>query len=299
MKVLVTGSHGLVGKALVATLIKEGDEVLSLVRRERHFGSPEIEWDPNRGVIDGAHLEGLNAVIHLAGESIAEGRWTEEKKRRIQSSRVEGTELLSQTLAKLAHPPQSFLCASAIGFYGNRGSEVLTEASAPGEEFLSEVCVEWEQATQTAAEKGIRVVNLRFGVILSSKGGALARMITPFKMGVGGRVGTGQQWISWITLDDVVGAIRFALTHNSLKGPVNVVSPNPVTNADFTTELGKALSRPTLFPMPAFGVRLAFGEMGEALLLSSQRVIPESLSNAGFKFAHPNLEDALQWALKN
>jgi uncharacterized protein (TIGR01777 family) len=299
MKILVSGSHGLVGKALVANLIKDGDEVLCLVRRERQFGSPEVDWDPERGIIDAAHLEGLDAVVHLAGESIAEGRWTEEKKRRIRSSRVEGTELLSHTLANLTHPPKSFLCASAIGYYGNRGSELLTEASAPGKEFLSEVCVEWERATQTAVEKGIRVVNLRFGVILSNKGGALARMITPFRMGVGGHVGSGQQWMSWITLDDVVGAIRFALTNNSLKGPVNVVAPNPVTNADFTSELGKALSRPTLFPMPAFGVRLAFGEMGEALLLSSQRVIPECLSNAGFKFAHPKLEDALHSAIKN
>jgi uncharacterized protein len=299
MKILVSGSHGLVGKAVVARLTNDGHEVLRLVRRERSLGSPEVEWDPNRGVIDATHLEGLNAVIHLAGESIAEGRWTDEKKRRIRASRVEGTELLSQTLANLAHPPQTFLCASAIGYYGNRGDETLTEKSAPGNEFLSDVCIAWEKATQPAAEKGIRVVNLRFGVILSSKGGALARMLTPFRMGVGGRVGDGQQWMSWIGLDDVVSAIRFALTSDSLSGPVNVVAPNPVTNADFTSELGKVLSRPTVFPMPAFGVRLAFGEMGEALLLSSQRVLPESLSNAGFAFAHPQLEGALRAALKD
>jgi uncharacterized protein len=220
-------------------------------------------------------------------------------KRRIRSSRVEGTQLLCGTLTKLAHRPATFLCASAIGYYGNRGSEVLTEESSRGTDFLSDVCVEWEQATQPAAEKGIRVVNLRFGLILSGQGGALARMVTPFRMGVGGRVGSGEQWMSWIALADVVGAIKFALNNNSLKGPVNIVAPNPATNADFTSALGKVLSRPTLFPMPAFGVRLAFGEMGDALLLSSQRVVPESLSKNGFVFSHPQLEEALRSSLKN
>jgi uncharacterized protein len=299
MKVLVSGSHGLVGKALVASLIKDGHEVLYLVRREHQFGSPEIEWHPENGEIDAQHLEGLSAVVHLAGESIAAGRWTDEKKRRIRSSRIAGTQLLANTLINLKHPPQSFLSASAIGYYGNRGDEVLTEASSAGNEFLADVCREWEQATEPAAEKGIQVVNLRFGIILSGRGGALARMVTPFRMGVGGRVGSGEQWMSWIALHDVVSAIKFALTNNSITGPVNIVSPNPVTNADFTSELGKALSRPTIFPMPAFGVRLAFGEMGDALLLSSQRVIPEKLSNAGFVFAHPQLEEALRTALKH
>ncbi|HKZ00614.1 MAG TPA: TIGR01777 family oxidoreductase [Pyrinomonadaceae bacterium] len=297
MKILISGSHGLVGRALASSLTNDGHEVVRLVRRERVFGSPEVEWDPKRAVIDGQHLEGLTAVIHLAGESIAEGRWTAEKKRRIRESRVQGTQLLSEALGKLSHPPRAFICASAIGFYGSRGDEILTETSAPGTDFLAEVCVEWEKAAQPPAGKGIRIVNLRFGIILSVDGGALAKMLTPFRLGVGGRIGSGNQWMSWIALDDVVGAIKFILNNNSVQGPVNIVAPNPVTNAEFTEQLGKALSRPTLLPIPGFGARLAFGEMADALLLSSQRVEPVRLKEAGYQFLESNLSGALRRVL--
>ncbi len=297
MKILVSGSHGLVGKSLVSSFTNDGHEVLKLVRRERKMGSPEIEWDPKRGVIDRKHLEGLDVVVHLAGESIAEGRWNDERKRLIRDSRVQGTRLLSDALGQLSRPPKTFLSASAIGYYGNRGDEILVETSAPGKDFLSGVCVQWEEATRSAAEKGISVVNLRFGVILSADGGALAKMLAPFRMGVGGRIGKGDQWMSWIALDDVVGAINFALTDTSLSGPINFVAPKPVTNAQFTKQLGVALSRPTLFPVPAFAARLAFGEMADALLLSSQRVKPERLQVAGYGFQYPELQNALRHVL--
>ena len=298
MKILISGSHGLVGKALVTSLTNDGHEVIRLVRRERQMGAPEVAWDPKRGVIDGEHLEGLEAVVHLAGESIADGRWSDEKKRRIRESRVQGTQLLIQALTQLNHPPKTFLCASAIGYYGDRADETLNEASSPGKNFLSNVCVEWEGATRPAAEKGIRVVNLRFGIILSADGGALAKMLTPFRMGIGGRIGSGKQWMSWVALDDVVAAIRRALTDASLAGPVNIVAPNPVTNAEFTKRLGQVLARPTLFPVPAFGARLAFGEMADALLLSSQRVDPVRLKQAGYQFLEPELTGALRRSLR-
>src|SRR5947207_643005 len=293
MKILIAGSHGLVGTALIKSLETEGDEFFRLVR---HYPSShsEIEWSPDRYSIALARLEGFDAVINLAGEPIAEGRWTEEKKRRIRESRVKGTKLLGDALANLTQPPKTFICASAIGYYGDRGDEILTETSAPGKDFLAEVCVEWEQATALATEKGIRVVNTRFGVILDANGGALAKMLPPFRMGVGGRIGSGKQWMSWIALDDVVGGVKFALANDSLKGPVNFVAPAPVTNAEFTKTLGKALSRPTLFPIPAFGVRLLFGEMADALLLSSQRVDPEQLTQTGYMFELPQLDGALR-----
>jgi uncharacterized protein (TIGR01777 family) len=295
MKILVSGSHGLVGSALAKTLRAQGDEVLSLVRNTPKSPS-EIAWQPN-GALDPAALDGIDVVVHLAGESIAEGRWNDEKKRRIRESRVKGTTSISEALAKSANPPRTFVCASAIGYYGNCGDELLTEASAHGEDFLSGVCVEWERATDPAAEKGIRVVNARFGVILSTKGGALAKMLPPFRMGVGGRIGDGKQWMSWIALDDVISGLMFVIKNQSLTGPVNFVAPNPVTNLEFTRTLGKVLSRPTIFPIPAFAVRLAFGEMADALLLSSARVEPVELEKAGFGFAHSHLESALQQAL--
>jgi uncharacterized protein (TIGR01777 family) len=298
MKILVSGSHGLVGLALMDSLKGAGHEVFALVRRAPRSDS-EVEWYPERGSLALARLEGMDAVIHLGGESIASGRWTEEKKQRIRDSRVTGTKLLSEALANLSHPPQTFLCASAIGFYGDRGDEILTEESAPGSDFLAGVCVEWEKASKAAAQKGIRVVNLRFGIILSVAGGALAKMLPPFRMGIGGRVGSGKQYMSWIALDDVVGAIKFALTSDALDGPVNVVAPNPVTNAEFTKTLGKAISRPTLFPIPAFGLRLAFGEMADALLLSGQRVEPSRLKEAGHQFHYSDLGGALRQILKN
>ena len=242
MKILVSGSHGLVGKALINSLTTDGHEVLRLVRRARAFGAPEVEWHPNQGQIDAGHLEGFDVVVHLAGENIASGRWTDDKKRAIRESRVKGTSLLSEVMARLSRPPSVFLSASAIGYYGNRGDELLTEQSAPGEDFLSSVCVEWENATKAAVEKGIRTIHTRFGIILDANGGALAQMLTPFRMGIGGRVGSGKQWMSWIALDDVVNGLKFLIADQPINGPVNFVAPNPVTNAEFTKTLGRVLS---------------------------------------------------------
>jgi uncharacterized protein (TIGR01777 family) len=296
MRILLSGAHGLVGTALIKALEPEGHEIFRLVRYAPRDES-EIEWSPDRYSIALARLEGFDAVVHLAGESIAEGRWTDEKKKRIRESRARGTQLLSDALANLTQPPKAFISASAIGYYGNRGDENLTEQSAPGDDFLAEVCVAWEKATSLATEKGIRTLNARFGIILDKEGGALAKMLPPFRMGVGGRIGSGKQWMSWIALDDVVGGIRFALSNDSLKGPVNFVAPNPVTNAEFTKALGHALSRPTIFPIPAFGVRLVFGEMADALLLSSQRVEAQNLIQAGYQFQYSKLPEALQHVL--
>jgi uncharacterized protein (TIGR01777 family) len=297
MKILISGSHGLVGTALIKSWEAAGHEISRLVRHYPNSSS-EIEWSPDRYSIALARIEGFDAVISLAGESIAEGRWTDEKKRRIRESRVKGTKLLGDALANLTNRPKTFICASAIGYYGNRGDEILTEESAPGNDFLAEVCVEWERATALATEKGIRVVNARFGIILDANGGALKKMLPPFRMGVGGRIGNGKQWMSWIALDDVVGALNFVLANDTLRGPVNFVAPNPVTNAEFTKTLGKILSRPTLFPIPAFGVRLIFGEMGEALLLGGQRVVPERLKSTSYQFHYSQLEPALSAILQ-
>ena len=297
MKILISGSSGLVGTALIKSLETEGHEIYRLVRYAPH-SEVEVEWSPDRYSIALARIEGFDAVVNLAGESIAEGRWTEDKKRRIRDSRVKGTKLLGDALANLTKPPRTFVCASAIGYYGNRGDEILTETSAPGNDFLAEVCVEWEQATALATEKGIRVVNARFGVILDAHGGALAKMLPPFRMGIGGKIGNGKQWMSWIALDDVVGALESALANETLSGPVNFVAPNPVTNSEFTKTLGKVLSRPTLFPIPAFGVRLVFGEMADALLLSSQRVEPARLKATGYEFQYSQLRGALRHVLQ-
>ncbi len=290
MRVLVSGVSGLVGSALVPALESAGHSVVRLVRRDP--AANEIRWDPGSGIEAGA-LEDFDAVVHLAGESIA-GRWTAAKKARIRDSRVQGTSTLAAALARTDRPPTALVCASAIGIYGDRGDEVLREESAPGGDFLAEVGKQWEAATEPAARAGIRVVSLRFGVVLSRRGGALARMLPPFRMGAGGRIGSGRQWMSWITLEDVVGLIQHALATDSLGGPVNAVAPNPVTNAEFTRALGKALHRPTLFPLPAFMVRLMFGEMGEALLLGSQRVDCGKLLASGFRFRHPELKPALE-----
>jgi len=299
MKILVSGAHGLVGKALIKSLTGDGHEIVSLVRRESVVGKPEIEWHPNRGQIDAQQLEGFDVVIHLAGESIASGRWTDDKKLKIRESRVKGTTLLSESLARLSRPPATFISASAIGYYGNRGDELLTEESATGKGFLSEVCVAWEKATGAAEAKGIRTVHTRFGIILDTDGGALEKMATPFRMGVGGKLGDGKQWMSWIALDDVVRGLRFLIDNQTVRGPVNFTAPNPVTNAEFTKTLGSVLSRPTIFPVPAFAARLAFGEMADALLLSSARVEPSRLQDEGFKFEYSDLLLALQAILKN
>jgi len=296
MKILVSGSHGLVGKALIRSLTTDRHDIVRLVRGTP-AGPAEIEWHPNEGRIDDAALEGLDAVVHLAGESIASGRWSDEKKRAIRDSRVKGTALLSDAIARLSRLPALFVSASAIGYYGNRGDEVLTETSAPGKDFLSRVCVEWEQATKPAVEKGIRTIYARFGIILDANEGALAKMLMPFRMGVGGRLGNGKQWMSWIAIEDVVNGLKFLVEDGSIRGPVNLVAPNPVTNAEFTKALGRVLSKPTLFPVPAFGARLAFGEMADALLLSSQKVNPAVLKERGFRFAQPSLEPALRQIL--
>lgn len=298
MKILIGGAHGLVGTALIKSLETEGHEIFRLVRHAP-TSKTEVEWSPDRYSIALACIEGFDAVVNLAGESIAEGRWTDDKKRRIRESRVKGTKLLGDALANLAVPPKTLVCASAIGYYGNRGDELLTETSAAGDDFLAKVCAEWEDATALATEKGIRVVNARFGVILDTNGGALKKMLPPFSMGVGGKIGSGKQWMSWIALDDVVGALNFALTKDSLRGPVNFVAPVPVTNAEFTKTLGKVLSRPTVLPIPAFAIKLLFGEMGEALLLGSQRVAPERLAAGGYEFSYPQLEKALVHILAN
>ncbi|HEX8844850.1 MAG TPA: TIGR01777 family oxidoreductase [Pyrinomonadaceae bacterium] len=299
MKIVITGATGLVGSALLPSLRAKGHQVIRLVRSTPKDGATEIFWDPEKGSLDPGEVEGIDAVVHLAGESIAEGRWTDEKKRRIRESRVKGTKLLSETLAKLKRKPEVLVSASAVGFYGSRGDEILNEQSTSGSDFLAEVCREWESETQAASQAGIRVVNLRFGVILSGEGGALKKMLFPFKMGVGGKLGNGRQYMSWIAIDDVVGVIEQALENESLRGPVNTVAPEPVTNYEFTKTLGRVLSRPTIFPVPKFVARVVFGEMADATLLSSQRVEPQRLKESGYVFKYPELEGALRHVLND
>ena len=291
MKIGVSGSTGLVGSALVPFLTTSGHQVVRLVRSKPNPG--EVYWSPGEGRLDASDLEGLEAVVHLAGENIT-GRWTPAKKARIRESRVQGTQLLAGTLAELAQPPKVLVCASAIGYYGDRGEEVLREASPPGSNFLAEVCQAWEAASQPAAQKGIRVVSLRIGVVLSPRGGALGQMLLPFKLGVGGKIGSGRQYMSWIAIDDLVGVIHHALTTDSLQGPVNTVAPQAVTNLEFTKTLGRVLGRPTIFPLPAFAARLAFGQMADELLLASARVEPARLKASGYVFRTPDLEGALR-----
>jgi uncharacterized protein (TIGR01777 family) len=297
MRIAITGSTGLVGSALVPFLAAKGHAVVRLVRSAATSSADEATWDPSALRIDADRLEGLDAVIHLAGENIAARRWNAEQKTRIRDSRVQSTRLLSQTLAKLRKRPRILLSASAIGFYGDRGEEELTEESPAGAGFLAEVCRDWEAAAKSAAEAGIRVVHARFGVILSAKGGALAKMLTPFRLGMGGRIGSGRQWLSWITVDDAIGCIHHALVKESLHGPVNGVAPHPVTNSEFTKSLGRVLRRPTIFPMPAFMARLAFGEMANELLLASARVLPRALLDSNYPFLHGDLEGALRHLL--
>ena len=292
MKIVVAGASGLVGSALVKELSAEGVEVTRLVRKTP--GSGEIEWRPDRGTIDASAMDGCDAVINLAGDGIANGRWTEEKKRRIVDSRVNGTRLLSETMAKLSRKPATFINASAIGFYGSQGDELVDEDSGPGEGFLARVCREWESATAPAEQAGIRVVKLRLGVILTKDGGIMGSMLQPFKLGLGGKVGAGNQVISWVAMDDVVAAISFILSHQTLRGPINVVAPRPVTNAEFTKTLGRVLSRPTFMTMPAFAARLVFGEMADEMMLSSTRVAGKVLDDAGFRFQYPELEGAVR-----
>ncbi len=294
MKILITGSHGLVGSALVPSLANAGYTVIRMIRPPMKPEEKEILWNPLEGFVEKEKLEGFDAVVHLAGENISTGRWTAEKKARIRDSRVKGTRLLAEILAGLKHKPKILASASAIGFYGSRGTEVMNEKSAAGSGFLAETCVEWEAAAEPARQVGINVVHLRFGIILSPKGGALARMLPPFKLGVGGKIGSGNQYMSWVSITDVVGAVMHVLKSKELKGPLNIVSQQPVTNLEFTKALGRVLSRPTVFPLPAFAARFALGEMADELLLSSNCVIPSRLKASGYVFQHNNIEEALR-----
>jgi uncharacterized protein (TIGR01777 family) len=296
MNVLISGATGLIGSALIPELEGGGHRVIRL-SRSRSSAEDTIRWDPASGTLDPSRLGGIDAVVHLAGESIAQGRWTPEKKRRIMESRRVGTRLLAETLAGLSEPPEVMVSASAVGYYGDRGNELLREESEPGSDFLAEVCKAWEAAADPAREAGIRVVHPRMGIVLSTKGGALGRTLPIFKLGGGGRIGSGRQWWSWVALDDVVGIIIHALTERSVEGPVNVGSPNPLTNAEYTKVLGKVLNRPTIFPLPARAARLVLGELADALLLASQRMEPAKLKETGYEFRHPELEGALRHLL--
>jgi uncharacterized protein (TIGR01777 family) len=296
MDIAVTGSTGLIGRRLTAELTDAGHRVLRLVRPGAAPGPDTASWDPAAGTIDAGALEGIDAVVHLAGEGIAEKRWTDDQKRRILTSRTDSTRLLAETLAGLSHPPATLLSGSAIGFYGDTGDRPTDESGPAGSDFLARVCVQWEAAAEPAVEAGIRVAFLRTGIVLDAHGGALARQLPFFRLGLGGRAGSGRQYMSWISLDDEVEAIRFLLDAD-VAGPVNLTAPNPVTNAEFTTTLGRVLRRPTTV-LPMFGPRLLFGrELADSLLLTSQRVVPAVLEGAGYRFRHAELEPALRAVL--
>ena len=296
MDVIVTGASGLIGSALGPALGRAGHRMIPMSRSAATGDA--LQWDPAAGRIDASGLEGVGAVVHLAGEGIGTKRWNDEQKARIRESRVRGTALLAETLAKLDRPPKVLVSGSAVGYYGDRGDEVLTESSRPGDGFLAEVAGAWEAATVPAGEAGIRVHHIRTGIVLSGGGGALARMLRPFKLGVGGKLGTGGQWMSWIALDDEVGAIVHLLGDGASAGAVNLTAPNPATNADFTKALGAALGRPTVLPVPKIGLKLLLGgEMAEELLLGGQRALPTRLLDSGYTFARPELMDAIKVAL--
>ena len=296
MKILITGSSGLVGSALYDFLSSGGHKVSRLVRNKTNL-EHEIYWNPEESEIDLEKLEGYDAVIHLAGENIANKRWSKRQKAKIFKSRIDGTNFIAETLLKLKHPPSTFICASAIGFYGDRKEEFCNEDSEAGEGFLAETCIQWEKASQLLKAKDIRVINTRFGIILDPRSGALGKMLPLFKLGAGGRLGSGKQWMSWVALDDVLGIILHCITNKDISGPVNVVSPNPTINNEFTKVLGKILKRPTIAPAPSIALKLMLGEMANALLLSSTKVEAKVLKNSGYEFAYPDLEAALRHML--
>jgi hypothetical protein len=299
MRILVSGSTGFLGTALVESLEGQGHSIARLVRPETSQKSAagvraeSVSWDPVADQFDATGAEGTDALIHLAGASIAGGRWSVSRKKLLRTSRIDATRHLVGALAKLQRPPRAIVAASAIGYYGNRGDETVTEASAPGNDFLARLCQEWEAETARGAGFGARVVNLRFGIILAAHGGALPRMAMPFKFGAGGRLGDGRQWMSWLSLRETLSIIQFALATPGLTGPVNAVAPNSVRNSEFTSVLAKTLHRPALFPAPAFALRLALGEMADALLLISQKVMPSKLVDSGYPFLQPSLAGAL------
>jgi len=293
--VVITGASGMVGTALGAKLREAGHKTLSITRKAS--SSDSILWDPATGMKDPSKLEGVETIVHLAGENIAAGRWTAALKDRIRRSRVEGTRNLVKSIAAVQQRPRTLVCASAIGYYGERGEVILDEDASAGTGFLADVCRDWEHEAQAASDLGLRVVNVRIGVVLSPKGGALAKMLLPFKLGAGGVIGSGKQYWSWIGLHDLVRIISFCVENEALKGAVNGVSPNPMTNYDFTKGVGRALHRPTIFPLPAFVAKLALGEMANDLLLASTRVIPKKLQDHGFQFDYPELVGCLEHEL--
>ena len=293
-KIAISGSSGLIGKELESQLKANGHDILRLVRRKSDKPN-DIFWDPTGAESSDEQLEGLDAIIHLAGEPIANGRWTKKLKKKILSSRVDGTKSLVEAISRLKSPPAAFLSASAIGFYGAQcGEEIIDETGSKGGGFLADVCEAWEEASRSKKLEHTRLVNLRIGVVLDKDGGALGKMLLPFKMGVGGTLGSGSQWMSWISLKDVTRAIIYALESNDISGPINLVSPNPVKNKKFTKALGKALKRPTILPAPEFAMKMAFGEMGTETILSDQRIVPNQLLQHGFEFEHPKIDDAFQ-----
>jgi hypothetical protein len=304
MRILVSGSSGFLGTAIVDSLAEQKHQVVRLVRpgtAAKDAGpdrAQKVGWDPVAGKFDTAEAEAADALIHLAGASIADGRWSESRKKVLRTSRIDATRHLIGALAKLQTPPRIIVAASAVGYYGNRGDETLTEQSAPGNDFLADACRDWEAETARGAEFGARVVSLRFGIILAAHGGALPKMALPFKLGAGGRLGNGRQWMSWLTLAEVVNIVHFALANSQLAGPVNAITPNPVRNSEFTAVLAKTLHRPALFPAPEFALRLALGEMADSLLLASQRVIPSKLTNASYRFQQADLAGALADVLR-
>ena len=297
--IAISGATGLVGTALIESFGKSDARLLTVTRNTARQSIDDVIWCPKSGIVNPARLEGMDAFVHLAGENIATGRWTDSTKSRIRDSRVEGTRAVASTLARLDRKPSVLVCASAIGFYGDRGSQILDESAEAGTGFLADVCRDWEAAAQPAEDADIRVVHLRIVVIISRHGGALPQMLTPFKLGVGGRIGHGRQYWSWVSLEDVVGAIRHVIDHEPIRGAVNCVAPEPVTNNHFTKTLGGVLRRPTIFPMPAFAARLAIGEMADDLLLSSTRVVPRRLEASGYRFRQPDLMHALETEIRN